>query len=813
MFTQRIRSAFEAATEAMGLMSGSRPGSSGLTVLLLVVLVVGVFSPVAAYGAAADGSATPGGEARDRLAREVSAVLSLWEAPDSMCLLVLVDGESIVESRSSISLVPASLMKVATASAVLEVVGPDEVFSTEVFARTDALASVTDGVLVGDLYLVGQGDPVLSTPRYVGRFPDLVAHTDIAQLADRVFATLSARGVTRIEGRLVGDESWFPKKQRDYSRELISGGADSVWKRSFVTSNNAGPLSGLLVNSGYSSYSGTVSGQGRRRNVRAENPAQHAASVFDDFLEARGMVITRRPLAGVAPALSERTMLGAVQSPPVSEILARMLTYSDNTIAEMLLKQIGRRTAGSDRASAAVSVQTLLRQKLGPLADGLVVADGSGLSYSNRLTCAAVAALLAKAGPGSPLVEGLSWAGERGTLRNCAPVRSPGGHSPLNTVRAKTGTLGHVTALAGTTVAANGETLTFAMIANKPGLILLGTCNRLRRTLLNAAANYTYGPAPSGVAGHAGDRAALVALFDSTNGPSWFNTWRWNTDVPLSQWHGVSTDSAGRVAGIDLSGPFGNGLTGSIPEEIGQLSELVQLDLSGNNLSGGLPHRFADLAKLTELNLSGTGLCVPRSLRPSAPFFESRLNPGVATCSAFVDTVQSAHSTSLDALAERGILDATECADDRICPGEAITRWTMAVWLVRAVDGREPPAVDRTRFGDVDTDAWWMPYVERLAELQVAEGCTARPPLFCPHDPVTRAQMASFLVRSFDLDPAPAAGFGDTVGNPHEEAINTLAGAGVTVGCSSEPLRYCPAQPVTRAQMATFLARALVLAE
>ena len=168
-----------------------------------------------------------------------------------------------------------------------------------------------------------------------------------------------------------------------------------------------------------------------------------------------------------------------------------------------------------------------------------------------------------------------------------------------------------------------------------------------------------------------------------------------------------------------------------------------------------------------------------------------------------------------DALAERGILDATECADDRICPGEAITRWTLAVWLVRAVDGREPPAVDRTRFGDVDTDAWWLPYVERLAELQVTEGCTARPLLFCPHDPVTRAQMASFLVRSFDLDLdlARAAGFGDTAGNPHEEAINTFAGAGVTVGCSSEPLRYCPAQPVTRAQMATFLARALVLAE
>ena len=475
-------------------MAPSRPMARSLTVISLVVFVIGLLSPAAASGTSANRSASPGQEARDRLAGEFAAVLSLREAPESMCLSVMLDDELIFESKPATGLIPASLTKIVTAAAALEVMRPDEVFSTEVVARTDALEAVTDGVLVGDLYLIGQGDPVLSTSRYVGRYPDPVAHTDVTDLADRVFATLAAHGVRRIEGRLVGDESWYPHKQRDYTEEVPTNGGDPVWKRSYVTSNHAGPLSALLLNQGYSSYSRTLSGLGRRGNVRAVNPAQHAASVFDDFLEARGMVITRRPIAGMAPDPFERTLLGAVESPPLSEILTRMLTYSDNTIAEMLLKEIGRRTDGSDRASAAAGVQALLRRQLGPSVDGLVIADGSGLSYSNRLTCGAVAGLLLEAGPGSPLVEGLAVSGERGTLRGCVPARSPGVHDQLNSVSAKTGSLDDVTALAGTSVAANGETVTFAMIANESDIVLLGICNRLRRTLLNAAANYTYGP-------------------------------------------------------------------------------------------------------------------------------------------------------------------------------------------------------------------------------------------------------------------------------------------------------------------------------
>ena len=786
---------------------GAHRWARRLTAVALTAVVAPVLSPAATYSH--ERFSASGQEERERLVGEFSAVLSLWEAPDSMCVSVNLDGESIFESQPGASLVPASLIKVVTATAALEVIRPDEVYSTEVFAGTDAVESVTDGVLKGDVYLVGQGDPVLSTPRYANRYQEPVAHTDITHLADRVFATLAAHGITRIEGRLVGDESWFPDKQRDYSREVPSKGTDPVWKRSFVTSNNAGPLSALLLNDGYSSYSSMRTSAARRQHVRAADPAQHAASVFDDLLEARGMVITRRPAAGVAPVLGERTLLGTVESPPLSEILARMLSYSDNTIAEMLLKEIGRRITNSDRASATDGVEALMREKLGPLADGVVIADGSGLSSYNRLTCGAIAGLLDLAGPGSPVVEALSVPGKTGTLMDCGPVRSTPGQKDLNLLRAKTGQLDGVTALAGTTVAASGETLTFAMIANRPAIILLGSCNRLRRTLLDAAANYTYGPAHPGAAAHPDDREALVALFDSTGGEAWFNTRGWKTDTPLVRWHGVTTDRAGRVTELDLSGPFGNNLVGSVPEEIVQLTELIRLDLSGNDLRGSL----SDLTKLTDVRLAGTGLCVPPMLPPSWAAFDSLPNAGVGTCPWFVDAVAGPHTAGLEALAERGILDGTECADDRICPDDAIERWTVAVWIVRAFDGQDPPAVDGTAFDDVDAAVWWMPHVARLAALQITQGCATEPRRFCPGNSVTRGQVASFLARAFDLDPAPPAGFTDIGGNLHETNIDALAAAGITIGCGTDPPRYCPTQPVTRAQMATFLTRAPGLVE
>ena len=160
------------------------------------------------------------------------------------------------------------------------------------------------------------------------------------------------------------------------------------------------------------------------------------------------------------------------------------------------------------------------------------------------------------------------------------------------------------------------------------------------------------------------------------------------------------------------------------------------------------------------------------------------------------------------ALTDDGVLAGTECAPGLFCPGDPIPRWLMAVWLVRVVDGQDPEPVNSSRFGDLDAGHWWAAHVERLAELDITAGCRSEPAQYCPDDPVTRAQMATFLRRAFVLDSAIPQGFDDTGDSVHEADIDALFRAGITSGCSIEPLRFCPRQDTTRAQMALFLDRA-----
>ena len=186
---------------------------------------------------------------------------------------------------------------------------------------------------------------------------------------------------------------------------------------------------------------------------------------------------------------------------------------------------------------------------------------------------------------------------------------------------------------------------------------------------------------------------------------------------------------------------------------------------------------------------------------------------GLATTAAaqsgFTDTGSSTHRADIETLTQMGLLEGTECADEQFCPNEPAKRWAVAVWLVRALDGGDPPPLDESRFADVDNNEWWTPHVERLAQLGVTAGCRTNPLRFCPDGTVTRGQMASFLVRAFDLDEAPPAGFEDTAGTTHEANIDRLFASGITTGCKLDPLRFCPNQPVTRAQMATFIVRGL----
>ena len=107
---------------------------------------------------------------------------------------------------------------------------------------------------------------------------------------------------------------------------------------------------------------------------------------------------------------------------------------------------------------------------------------------------------------------------------------------------------------------------------------------------------------------HEGDRAALEVLYDSTGGVAWTNGTNWKTSAPLRDWYGVTTDAAGRVTQVELSG---NGLNGEIPSELGSLAGLEYLDLFGNELTGPIPAELGSLVNLRIVYFGGNPLTGP----------------------------------------------------------------------------------------------------------------------------------------------------------------------------------------------------------
>ena len=101
------------------------------------------------------------------------------------------------------------------------------------------------------------------------------------------------------------------------------------------------------------------------------------------------------------------------------------------------------------------------------------------------------------------------------------------------------------------------------------------------------------------------EREALVALYNATGGPNWEGNNNWLSDVPISEWEGVTTDDNGRVTQLNLSW---NQLSGEIPAELDNLANLERLRLDGNELSGEIPPQLGNLASLTWLSLGGTQL-------------------------------------------------------------------------------------------------------------------------------------------------------------------------------------------------------------
>ena len=292
----------------------------------------------------------------------------------------------------------------------------------------------------------------------------------------------------------------------------------------------------------------------------------------------------------------------------------------------------------------------------------------------------------------------------------------------------------------------------------------------------------------------------------------------------LSQVAGLTSLTELRLTGMDLSGSDLSSLSGlralekldlrrNSISDVSALSPLVQLTRLrlDDNLVGDVTP-LASMSRLRDLYVAGNVLADFAPLRDlivaGLRIHGGDQQRGDSPDNFFWDLNASGsiHGWNLSRLAADGVLENTECGLDLICPGLAIERWVLAIWLVRVIDGDDPEPLGFNRFEDVHPGLQWAAHVERLADLGVTSGCSSNPARYCPQNPITRAHMASLLAGAFDLESDTPSGFVDVDRqSPHAASIDALVAAGVTMGCSSDPARYCPDDLITRGEAATFI--------
>lgn len=405
-------------------------------------------------------------------ALEPSLADVIAKSPPDTCLVV-EDGNRVLDPSAKVAtpVVPASNQKLLTTFVALELLGPEFRFRTTV--RADALPA--GGVVAGNLYLVGAGDPFLSTDAWWAQYDDPQGrfHTRLEDLADAVVTA----GITQVTGNVVGDESLY-----DDQRTVSS------WAARLINANQSGPLSALSVNEGFTDWpERTPESAGRTPSA---NPPVDAAGVFKELLAARGVTVAGPGVAGATPPVAAE--VAAVDSPPLADIVTHINSFSSNLGAELLLKRLGLYGAGQGTTAAGAGVVQSQLAARGIPVDGLKVDDGSGLSESDRVTCQTLAAVLTQAGPDSPLASSLSIGGVRGSLAD----RFEPGDAAYQLVQAKTGTLNDVLALSGFVTSSHDpdEDLTFAFVANGDQIVDDAAVRALQDSLVTALTGYPQAP-------------------------------------------------------------------------------------------------------------------------------------------------------------------------------------------------------------------------------------------------------------------------------------------------------------------------------
>ncbi|MET9507563.1 D-alanyl-D-alanine carboxypeptidase/D-alanyl-D-alanine-endopeptidase [Streptomyces flavidovirens] len=327
-------------------------------------------------------------------------------------------GTQVYGKGDADGMIPASTIKIATTAAALLALGPDHRIATTVTAAPDGKKTV----------LVGGGDPTLDRDA-------------LASLADDTVRALRDRGAEETE--------------LSYDATLYEGPE----LHPISPNENISPVSPLMIEEGR--LDGSRSGPA----PRSTDPAGDAARAFAEMLRERGVETKGAISPGKGPGNAEP--VARALSAPLSVLVERTLTHSDNDIAEALARQTALASdepAGFEGAGKAV--ESRLKKLRLPLS-GARFADGSGLDRDNRMSAALLSGLLARAADPArpelrPVLTGLPVAGFSGTLKHRYAEDSPG----TGMVRAKTGTLSGVHTLAGTVVDADGRLLSFAFLTS-----------------------------------------------------------------------------------------------------------------------------------------------------------------------------------------------------------------------------------------------------------------------------------------------------------------------------------------------------------
>jgi serine-type D-Ala-D-Ala carboxypeptidase/endopeptidase (penicillin-binding protein 4) len=326
---------------------------------------------------------------------------------------------------------PASTLKLLTAAAALEALGPDRTFPTRVV-----------GAPRGGIVLVGGGDPFLESRQESDI--SAPAHATLQRLATLTARRLHSEGAVKV--RLSYDTSLFTGPR-----------VNPHWPRSYVPEEVVSPITALWADQGLD-----PDALGRRGGV--PDPAATAAERFATYLRKGGIQVGVH-VSQLSPRRDARE-LARVTSPPVADIVEQVLQVSDNEGAEVLARHVGLKVAHDGSFAGGVRGVTSTLRLLGVDLSRATIQDGSGLSRHDRLDADTLVQVLQLAASSQhpelrSVLTGLPVAGYDGSL-GYRFQGTPG----RGLVRAKTGTLTGTSALAGITTDARGRALVFAFVSN-----------------------------------------------------------------------------------------------------------------------------------------------------------------------------------------------------------------------------------------------------------------------------------------------------------------------------------------------------------